>query len=88
MQNLLCELYLFNLFLQEEARWIPNHYVGEIYIRDLSYLMSHQIKWKEDWDFYGTVDASSSLIIRDEHLIHAMVIQDHQIYLFDLERRN
>jgi hypothetical protein len=72
-QNLLCELYLHNFILPDNACWNPNPGVGDVQLREFTSYILGLVQWKKDTEFHARVEAKSSLRVRDEYpLPHIM----------------
>jgi hypothetical protein len=65
-QNLLCELYLYNFILPDNARWNPNPKVGDVQLRAFTSHILGLVQWKKDAEFHKRMEAVAGLKVRDE----------------------
>jgi len=66
-QNLLCELYYCNYFLQTKTVWNQNLLVGDIHLGSFISFIMNQIKWELDDKFMQQCELMSEIYVRGEH---------------------
>jgi hypothetical protein len=77
-QNLLCELYIYNFILPNNARWNPNPGVGDVQLRAFTSHILGLYQWKKDAEFYRRMEVDASLNVRDEYPLPHVMKEDLQ----------
>lgn len=77
-QNLLYKLYLFNFILTENSQWNPNPYVGDVQLKALMSYMTNLIHWNKCTNFYGKMETTPKLVVREECLLTGIIREDIQ----------
>jgi hypothetical protein len=77
-RNLLCEFYLHNYLLPDNIDWNPNHFIGDINLRDFQFVLENELKRAHEKELYKGEEMIVPLWIRPETTSITTIFKNHK----------